>query len=618
MHITPSFRINLGILFTLGLVLSGFGPPGHADDPTLRAVEILVQLDRAPGEIQASDAGLKDLLSVGTEGSVGRGWVEVTVNVPSSVIDAAGWVGNRYGLHVIANTQLDLYGFPDDPLFSDQWSLENTGQLEGTPGADIGAREAWSTSTGVGVIVAVLDSAIHTTHPDLAANMWENSGEVSDGGDNDGNGFIDDLIGWDFVDDDNNPSTVSSETSHGTWVSGVLGAAANGIGTMGVAPHATIMPVRVCSELRHACGILDVALGIDYAVKNGANIINLSLGAMVSADDLIDDPITDAIDDAKSAGVLIVAAAGNTASNIEEDPNQVLVPGGLDFDNIVTAAATTRNDTLASFSNWGATQVDIGAPGEQILTTSGPSGYDWINGTSFSSPAVAGAAAIFLSLHPTAAPTTTIAFLLEGAREVPDLISKTVSGATLDIAATLGLSPFIDSRESIYLADIAWASAEGITRGCNPPTNDRFCPKDILTRGQMAAFLVRALGLTDQLNNPFTDDDASIFKNDIEKLAAAGITRGCNPPANTLFCPDDLVTRGQMAALLGRALGYTDDGGGDVFIDDDTSIFEADIDRLATAGITYGCNPPSNNRYCPDEPVTRGQMAAFLRRSLEL
>ena len=175
---------------------------------------------------------------------------------------------------------------------------------------------------------------------------------------------------------------------------------------------------------------------------------------------------------------------------------------------------------------------------------------------------------------------------------------------------------FEDDDDSIFEADIEWMAAEGITKGCNPPTNDRFCPDNKVTRGQMAAFLVRGLGLTDRLDNPFVDDNSSIFEADIEKLAAAGITKGCNPPANDRFCPDAKVTREQMAAFLVRALGFTDNGGGDLFVDDDSSIFEADIDRLGTAGVTKGCNPPTNDRFCPDNKVTRGQMAAFLHRAL--
>jgi hypothetical protein len=133
----------------------------------------------------------------------------------------------------------------------------------------------------------------------------------------------------------------------------------------------------------------------------------------------------------------------------------------------------------------------------------------------------------------------------------------------------------------------------------------------------MAAFLVRALGYTDNGGGDlFDDDNGNTFEGDIDRLGTAGVTRGCDPPANTEFCPDDPVTRGQMAAFLVRALGYTDNGGGDLFIDDNGNTFEGDIDRLGTAGVTRGCNPPANTQYCPNEDVTREQMAAFLRRAL--
>ena len=175
---------------------------------------------------------------------------------------------------------------------------------------------------------------------------------------------------------------------------------------------------------------------------------------------------------------------------------------------------------------------------------------------------------------------------------------------------------FTDDDGNIHEGNIEAIAAAGITKGCNPPANDRFCPNSSVTRGQMAAFLVRALDLTDTLDDPFSDDDDSIFEADIEKLAAAGITKGCNPPTNDRFCPDSKVTREQIAAFLVRAIGYVDDGGGNLFIDDDDSIFENDIDKLGTAGVTKGCNPPTNDMYCPGSVVTRGQMAAFLHRAL--
>ena len=195
-------------------------------------------------------------------------------------------------------------------------------------------------------------------------------------------------------------------------------------------------------------------------------------------------------------------------------------------------------------------------------------------------------------------------------------ISRFVVG-TLVLAMTLSLPPggsFIDDDDSIFEGDIEAIAADGTTQGCNPPANTRFCPDNTVTREQMAAFLVRALDLGPAERDYFTDDASSIFHDDINRLAAAGITRGCNPPANDRFCPGSAVTRAQMAAFLVRAFGYTDDGGGDLFDDDDGLILEGDIDRLGTAGVTQGCGP---RLFCPMQPVTRAQMAAFLTRALE-
>jgi hypothetical protein len=131
----------------------------------------------------------------------------------------------------------------------------------------------------------------------------------------------------------------------------------------------------------------------------------------------------------------------------------------------------------------------------------------------------------------------------------------------------------------------------------------------------MAAFLVRALGLPGAKRGWFRDDNGTPFEDAINRVADAGISKGCNPPANDRFCPDSKVNRGQMAAFLVRARGYSNNGGGNLFVDDNGLVYENDIDRLGTAGVTKGCNPPTNNRFCPNDSVTRGQMAAFLRRA---
>lgn len=206
--------------------------------------------------------------------------------------------------------------------------------------------------------------------------------------------------------------------------------------------------------------------------------------------------------------------------------------------------------------------------------------------------------------------------------------SKTVTWPSSDVRSKFGLysiyfdvafgdpAPFSDIGGSVHYDSIVFIADAGITAGCNPPANTKFCPAGNVTRGQMAAFLVRALGLTDDGGKDwFTDDDGSTFEADINKLAAAEITFGCDD-SGTNYCPDDTVTRSQMAAFLVRSFGYTDAGVGDWFTDDDASIFENDIDRLRTAGVTLGCNPPENTRYCPDDPVRRDQMASFLARAL--
>ncbi|HVR79980.1 MAG TPA: S-layer homology domain-containing protein [Acidimicrobiia bacterium] len=175
---------------------------------------------------------------------------------------------------------------------------------------------------------------------------------------------------------------------------------------------------------------------------------------------------------------------------------------------------------------------------------------------------------------------------------------------------------FVDDNGHIFENAIEWLAGKGITEGCNPPTNDRFCPNDPVTRGEMAVFLVRAFGYSDNGGgNLFVDDDGLFYENSADRLFTAGVTQGCNPPTNNRYCGEQRVTRGQMAAFLTRAFNLPAYSGPDRFRDDDGNIFEGAIERLAQAGITVGCNPPANDRFCPDQSVTRGQMATFLKRA---
>ena len=174
---------------------------------------------------------------------------------------------------------------------------------------------------------------------------------------------------------------------------------------------------------------------------------------------------------------------------------------------------------------------------------------------------------------------------------------------------------FADDDGNVHEENIEAIAAKGITLGCNPPDNSRYCPDDSVTRGAMAAFIARAMGLPAVGGDHFNDDHASTFENAINQVAATGITQGCNPPQNTRFCPSRTMTRGEMAAFLVRAFDLPASTT-DYFGDDRGHIFEDAINRLGAAEITMGCNPPQNSRFCPDDPIRRDQMATFLVRAL--
>jgi hypothetical protein len=176
---------------------------------------------------------------------------------------------------------------------------------------------------------------------------------------------------------------------------------------------------------------------------------------------------------------------------------------------------------------------------------------------------------------------------------------------------------FTDDNGSVHESSIEALVAAGITSGCNPPFTTRYCPDDVVTRGQMAAFLRRAGDIPFTTADHFTDDAGSRFEEDINAISEAGITRGCNPPENDAYCPDRAISRAEFATMLVRTFGY-EPSPDDPFVDDEESIHEEAINAIAAVGVTLGCNPPDNDHFCPDEPVSRAQMASFLVRALGL
>lgn len=190
------------------------------------------------------------------------------------------------------------------------------------------------------------------------------------------------------------------------------------------------------------------------------------------------------------------------------------------------------------------------------------------------------------------------------------------AGAATDDDSTIPLTAFSDIDGHLFENAIVWLEAQGITSGCNPPANTLFCPNQEVTRGQMAVFLSRALNLKPPLQNHFIDDNGAFYEGSANRLREAGITVGCNPPLNNRFCGNDPVTRQEMATFLVRGFKIPNTNA-DYFIDDETSVHEGNINRIRAANVTVGCNPPTNNRFCPRAAVTRGQMATFLKRAVE-
>jgi thermitase len=242
-----------------------------------------------------------------------------------------------------------------DTFFGDLWGLEDPA----APNPGIDALAAWPTTRGGGETIAVVDTGVDLTHPDLLANLWSNPGEIANGLDDDGNGRVDDLRGFDFVDGDGDPDDYEF---HGTHVAGTAAARFdNGIGIAGAAPEAQIMAVRVLDGDGFG-SVADIADGIAYAAREGATVINMSLGGTPSSSDQL---MADAISEADARDVVVVVAAGNESSNNDAVPT---TPCTFPHANLVCVAAVNQAGGLADFSNFGATTVDLAAAGTGVLS----------------------------------------------------------------------------------------------------------------------------------------------------------------------------------------------------------------------------------------------------------
>jgi subtilisin family serine protease len=330
--------------------------------------------------------------------------------------------------------RLRLATAPNDPRYLDGslWHLHNTGQSGGVADADIDAPEAWATlRQATNIIVAIVDTGVRYTHEDLAPNMWVNPGEIADGKDTDGNGYIDDIHGINAAANNGNPIDING---HGTQVAGLVGAVGNNAkGVTGVAWSVRLMALRFFDDAENGY-VSDAVECFDYARANGAHIINASFGSPSYSSSFFS-----AINSCRNAGIIVVAAAGNDGLDTDTTP---YYPACYNLDNIVALSATTRTDTLASYSNYGATSIDLAAPGSDLYTTYNSSDASYVrnSGTSFAAPVTAGAFALLKARYPADSHLQLIERVLSTVDPLPSLSGKTITGGRLNLASALGPS----------------------------------------------------------------------------------------------------------------------------------------------------------------------------------
>ena len=367
----------------------------------------------APGEIivdlkePASQADLRDLNQENgatIEEDLPRSDVNV-VDLPRdlTVSEAVrAYEGSPDVAYAEPNFKLQPAAVPNDPSFPNLYGLNNNGQTGGTVDADVDAPEAWNTTTGSpDTVVGVIDEGIDTGHPDLRDNIWTNTGEVAGNRiDDDANGYVDDVNGYDFANDDASvydPDPISGKgDEHGTHVAGTIAAVGNnGIGVAGVNWQAQVASLKFLGA--DGGFTSDAVEAINYAVAEGMDISNNSWGGGGYS-----QALRDAIARADASGHIFIAAAGNGGADGVGDNNDAnpSYPANYDVPNVVSVAATDDTDAPASFSNFGATTVDLAAPGVNILSTLPKNGYGRYSGTSMATPHVAGVAALIKSQEP--------------------------------------------------------------------------------------------------------------------------------------------------------------------------------------------------------------------------
>ncbi len=416
-------RLGLFFAFCLAIVTAWVIRAGGQQPQTYVPNEVIIKLD--PGAPAADVSAVRSSLNAVVKRRYESIGAELWLINGVSVMDAITRLQNdprvqyiepNYVVHAI-----DL--FPNDPRFNELWGMHNTGQTGGTADADIDAPEAWGLATNSDVIVGVIDTGVDYNHVDLATNIFINTGEIAGNNiDDDGNGFVDDVRGWDFVNNDNNPI---DDNGHGTHVSGTIGAVGNnGVGVVGVSWTVRIMPLKFLDAGGFG-NTGDAIEAVEYSTMMGVKLTSNSWGGGGFSQALLD-----AIEAAGDAGILFVAAAGNASSNNDNFP---FFPASYDAENIIAVASTDHNDNLSGFSNFGLNSVDLGAPGSNILSTFPGNTYGTISGTSMATPHVSGAICLLWAAAPEFTHMEVKQTVMESVDVIPALVGRTVSGGRLNV-----------------------------------------------------------------------------------------------------------------------------------------------------------------------------------------
>lgn len=370
---------------------------------------------------------------------------------------------------------------PNDANFGSLWALNNSGQSGGVVDADIDAVEAWqiaNPASGASLVVGVIDTGIDYNHPDLAANIWINTDEIAGNGiDDDGNGYVDDRRGWDFANNDNDPM---DDHFHGTHVAGTIGAVGNNAaGVAGVIWNAKLMPLKFLGV--NGGTTSDAIEAIDYATANGCRLTNNSWGGGGMSQSL-----SNAIQRAQDAGVLFVAAAGNSAQDIDANPSY---PAAYPQSIVLSVASSTHGDVLSGFSNYGVRNVDVVAPGSGILSTFPttvtspmgayglPANYATISGTSMAAPHVAGLAALLWAHQPGMSAETVKMRIMTRGDLLPATSTRVMSGRRINASATVLMSGTEPPAELLFSSVKATFSSGNGDESLNPGETIQIVPE---------------------------------------------------------------------------------------------------------------------------------------------